>query len=362
VAATPLARLLLALYVLLTGYATLYPLAGWRDPGVSAFAFLLAGWPKYLTAFDLAANVLAYVPFGLFCAAALYPAMRGGLAVLAAAASGAMLSLGLEAAQSFLPTRIPSNLDVLANLAGACVGGVAGARLAPYLLEGGRLASLRAALFEHRVAADAGMTLAGLWLFSQLNPATLLFGSGDLRDLLESPGGPAYAAQFFAATEAIVTAANMTAFGLLVSAMLKKGAPHARTLLVTLLSLALGVKTLGFAILMRAENVFAWLTPGALGGLVAGTVLLVLLARLPRTLRLALAAVLIMTATVLVNLAPPNPYLAETLKVWQQGHFLHFNGLTRLVSAAWPFAALAYLIFLAARRGRGREREPRQRG
>ncbi len=357
-AATPLARLLLALYVLLTAYAALYPLAGWRDPGVSAFSFLFSGWPRYLTAFDLWANLLGYLPFGLLCAAAAYPALRGTGAVLAATLSGAALSLGLEAAQSFLPTRIASNLDVLTNLAGACAGGVLGARLAPYLLEGGRLASLRASLFEHRVAADAGLTLAGLWLFSQLNPATLLFGSGDLRDLLAGPRGPAYAAQFFAATEASVTAANMAACGLLVSAMLKKDAP-ARTLLLTLFALALAVKTLGFAILMRAENVFAWLTPGALGGLAAGTVLLLLLAGLPRTLRLALAAVLVMTATVLVNLAPPNPYLAATLKVWEQGHFLHFNGLTRLVSAAWPFAALAYLIFLAARRGRGTERPPR---
>jgi hypothetical protein len=50
---------------------------------------------------------------------------------------------------------------------------------------------------------------------------------------------------------------------------------------------------------------------------------------------------------VLVNLAPPNPYFTETLKVWSQGHFLNFNGLTRLVSAAWPFAALGYLVYLA---------------
>ena len=71
---------------------------------------------------------------------------------------------------------------------------------------------------------------------------------------------------------------------------------------------------------------------------------------LPRVARLALAAVLIMAATVLVNLAPPNAYLAATLKLWQQGHFLNFNGLTRLVSALWAFVALGYLIFLAARR------------
>jgi hypothetical protein len=70
--------------------------------------------------------------------------------------------------------------------------------------------------------------------------------------------------------------------------------------------------------------------------------------RLPRTVRLALAAVLLMAATVLVNLSPPNPYFAATLKVWEQGHFLNFNGLTHLVSAAWPFAALAYLVYLAS--------------
>ena len=56
------------------------------------------------------------------------------------------------------------------------------------------------------------------------------------------------------------------------------------------------------------------------------------------------AAVLLMAATVLVNLSPPNPYFTNTLRVWHQGHFLNFNGLTRLVSALWPFAALAYLL------------------
>ena len=72
---------------------------------------------------------------------------------------------------------------------------------------------------------------------------------------------------------------------------------------------------------------------------------------------LALAAMLLMAATVLVNLAPPNPYFAATLKVWEQGHFLNFNGLTRLVSALWPFAALGYLMYLAG----SRQREARQK-
>ena len=92
------------------------------------------------------------------------------------------------------------------------------------------------------------------------------------------------------------------------------------------------------------------LTPGALQGLVAGIVILLIALSLPRVARLALAAMLLMAATVLVNLSPPNPYLAATLAVWRQGHFLHFNGLTRLVSSLWPFAAMGLLILLAARR------------
>jgi hypothetical protein len=113
---------------------------------------------------------------------------------------------------------------------------------------------------------------------------------------------------------------------------------------------ALAVKTAAFAILMRAENVLAWLTHGAQIGLAVGIVVALAAIGAPRTTRLMLAAVLLMAATVLVNLSPPNPYLADSLKVWQQGHFLNFNGLTRLVSTLWPFVALGYLIYLASRR------------
>ena len=69
-----------------------------------------------------------------------------------------------------------------------------------------------------------------------------------------------------------------------------------------------------------------------------------------------LVIVLLMGATVLVNLAPPNPYFASTLAVWSQGHFLNFNGLTRLLSVLWPFAAVLYLVLVTARQGEARPR------
>ena len=346
--ASPLPRFFLAVYVLLVVYATLYPLAGWREPAGPAFAFLTAPWPRYVTAFDLAANFIGYVPFGLLCVLAVHTRFASGAAVVLAAAAGAVLSLSLESAQSFLPARIPSNVDLLANVAGAAAGGLAAVIFARWLL-GGPMQRLRAQALTPGIAADLGLALLGLWLFAQLNPATLLFGGGDLRDLFASAIGQRHEAELFVSIEAAITAANLAAVALLASAGARPEAP-VRRLVAGLIGVALVVKTFASATLMRAEHVFAWLTPGAQLGLAVGVVLAMAALWLPRTARLALAAVLLMTATVLVNLAPPNPYFAAMLKVWEQGHFLNFNGLTRLVSAAWPFAALGYLVYLAAAR------------
>ena len=57
----------------------------------------------------------------------------------------------------------------------------------------------------------------------------------------------------------------------------------------------------------------------------------------------------LMAGTVLVNLAPSNPYSVAALAAWRQGHFLNFNGLTRLAASFWPFLALPYLILLGRR-------------
>ena len=349
--ASPLARIAFAVYALLTAYASLYPLQGWHDFGASPFDYLFAAWPRYVSGFDVAVNVLGYVPFGILCVAALYPRMRGRSAFLAALAGAAALSLLLEALQSYLPSRDASNVDFLSNSAGGALGAALGLRALPWVLERGPLKPARDALFLPGGEIDFGLVLIGLWLFMQLNPATLLFGAGSLRDIVVPQEGRARTPDFFVLVEALTSAANLVAVALLLSALTAPGR-SVRALALAMLAAALVVKSAAFALLMRADSLVGWLTPGAQLGLALGLAVAIGALSLPRTMRLALAAVLLMAGTVLVNLAPPNPYFAATLKVWQQGHFLNFNGLTRLVSAAWPYLALAYLIFLAARRPR----------
>jgi len=348
VGALPLARLAFAVYVLLVVYASLYPLEGWHDHGLSPFAYLSSPWPRNVMTLDVALNILGYVPYGFLCVAALYPRMRVLAAFGIALASAALLSLSLEAAQSYLPTRVAANLDVLCNLAGAACGAALGVFTAPVLL-GGPLQRLRSAAFLDGADIDFGLALLALWLFTQLNPATLLFAAGDLREWLAPGMGRARAPQFFAGIEAFIAAANLVSVGLLLSVLAAPGRP-VRTMFLVLVLAAVGVKTAAFAILLHAENVLVWLTPGARYGLAAGILAALAALALPRVARLAAAAVLLMAATVLVNLAPPNPYLSASLKLWQQGHFLNFNAVTRLVSALWAYVALGYLMLLAARR------------
>lgn len=342
--ASSLYRILFVVYALLVAYASLYPFEGWRDPGASAFAFLAGGWPRTLLRFDVVVNVLGYAPFGFLGVAALQPRLRGGAALAAVTVGAFLFSLSLEALQSYLPTRTASNLDLLCNVCGAAFG----AALAPTVLAHTAGLRLRERAFLPGHDIDFGLVLLALWLFVQLNPATLLFGFGDLRPLL--PPGPArvHAPEFFIRTEAVIAAANLVAVALLFSSLTAPGRP-VRAMLVALVVAALAVKAMAFTAMMQSEA-FAWLTPGAQAGLVAGLAFAFGAVALPRTARLVFAAVLVMAATVLVNLAPANPYLSATLKVWQQGTFLNFNGVTRLASTLWPFAALGYLIFLAARR------------
>jgi VanZ family protein len=344
-----LARYLFAAYVVLIAYASLHPLTGWRDLGLSPLAFIAAPWPKYYTGFDIGANVLGYIPLGALAVLALRPLRRGTTAIALATCAGIILSMALEALQAYLPDRIPSNLDVLSNGAGTLIGAIVGNALAPRLLEDAAITQLRDRVVVPGPRADLGLVLVGLWLFTQLNPETLLFGTGDLRSVLGLMPSVLHPAQTFIRIEAAVAMTNLVAAALLAGLILAPDTAR-RGAVLALIVAALAVRTVAFAILFEPADAFEWATPGALTGLAIGTGIALLVLALPRGAAATLAGLLLMAATALVNIAPENPYLAHTLAAWPQGHFLNFNGLTRLVSLAWPFAALVYVMLPAGPR------------
>jgi VanZ family protein len=350
---SPLARYLFVAYAFLVVYASLHPFSGWRDQGLPAFAFLTARISRPYFPFDLAANLIGYVPLGFLAALAAYPVLRGGAAFAFSALCAAALSLALESLQLYLPARTSSSLDWLANSAGGLLGALAAVSLSERLLREHRLHVFRDRFFLPGGRVDLGLVLLGLWLLAQLNPSTLLFGTGDLREWFRPPPGKLYPAELFVRVEAGVAGANALAVGLMASCLIAPAQPKRRVVLF-LVAAGLSVHSFAFGLLVSSQDILTWLTPGALYGVAVALALLMIAVGLPRAVQLALSGLALLAATALVNLAPANPYLTATLSLWQQGQYFNFNGATRVVSAIWPFAAMFYVALLAAERGESR--------
>jgi VanZ family protein len=341
-----LPRYLALVYLALVVYASLHPFSGWRAPGLSPFSFLDASWPRYWTVFDLMINAVAYLPLGFFLTLALRRLPGRWTPALVGLLVGTMLSLILECLQTWLPSRVPSNIDWASNSLGTALGALLALRLRALFFDG--LALIQGRLLAPVSHAELGLVLVGLWLLTQLTPETVLFGAGDLRHLLDITPAVPYAAHSFIALETLIIVCNTMAIGLIARALLSsRSTPYLA--LVGFFALALSIRAFAAAILIGPLQALAWLTPGAGLGLLAGWALLSIALLLPTPVRISLAGLGLMASTVLVNLTPPNPYSAVALATWRQGHFLNFNGLTRLAASFWPFLALPYLTIIARR-------------
>jgi VanZ family protein len=357
--ASPIARAACVIYGLLLLYSGIAPWSGWRDLGIDVWAYLDAPAPRYITTFDLVVNVLAYFPFGALIVLAVYPRMHGAAAAALGTLIGVLLSGSIEAAQTYLPTRVASNIDLLTNSLGALAGAAIAAPLASTLIDRGRLAEWRRRWFER--PATAVLVAVAAWPVAQIYPTPMLFGNGDLRlalePVVEALGGRWWqfdAGHFgpaeFVLAEAFVVASAILAAGLALSSVMRPGAPRYR-LLVALFGAALAVRTLANAVQFAPDRALAWLTPGAVGGLALGLLSLAVASGGRRVwqARFALMAALALIAA--VSVVPENPYHLAQLQEWRQGRLLNFNALAHWLAMLWPPALAVSLLSFAPARG-----------
>lgn len=357
------ARVSLFCYLVLIVYGSWYPFSGWQDRGLSPLVLLFAPFPHYWTLFDLVTNVLAYLPFGVLAVFALYPHVRRLPAGLLASIAGCLLSGAMEAGQTLLANRIPSNLDLLTNSVGTCIGAALGVLLSHAFLEQSRLLELRRRWFTPE--AGRGLIVLALWPVAQIYPQGVLFGHGQLTavlsdwlsDWLATPidiasllrHGMQPTVEQYWLSETLITACGLVGALLPLLFLLRKQAPRG-ALVLLLVTAAIVVKALASALQFEPENAFSWLTPGAFGGLLIGSLMLIGLASARPLAQRRLAVASLVTGLVIVNLAPSNPYFVVTLQTWVQGKFLNFNGAAQFLSLLWPFLMLWFLLHPTHRR------------
>jgi VanZ family protein len=351
-----LAWILAVAYLLVIVYASLQPFQGWRWPPEEILHFLFAAWPRYTTLQDVVVNFAAYVPLGLLLSIVLGARQGPARGAVTATLAAAIVSLAMEAAQMFLPARIASNVDLIANGLGALVGAMAAPLLAPTRVLGGRIHAARRRLFLEGMPADAGLVIVGLWLITQFHPTAQLFGAGAIRATLDLPPYSTHTPWLALSGEAAVVLLSLLGVGLMLSALTREGE---RRMLVTgtVIGTALGFKIFNAVVLGQASTPFNWLTPGVLLGLGMGWLLLWGAVRLPRSAQFAASAVCIVAATVAINLAPDNPYHSVSPRLLPRGasHFLNFSGIVRALSELWPLLAISFLAYALSARKRDGE-------
>ncbi|MDP2258069.1 MAG: VanZ family protein [Polaromonas sp.] len=339
----------------LIAYASLYPFADWRDQDISPLRFLTAPLPQYWTGFDVGANLLGYAPLGFLLALSALRSQRGFWAVTLATLAAGLLSLALETLQSYLPSRVPSNVDLALNT----LGGWLGACCAWAFERSGvinRWSRFRARWFSHD--ARGALVLLLLWPPALLFPASVPMGLGQVFERLESALADALADTPFLdwmpvrdlELQPLVPVAELfcVALGALIPCLLGYGvirtARQRAVFGVAMMVSGIAASALSAALSYGPQHAWAWLDAPVQAGLGLAGLLALLLLPVPRRAAAALTLLALAIHLGLLNQAPADPYFAQTLQAWEQGRFIRFHGLVQWLGWLWPYATLLYIL------------------
>jgi VanZ family protein len=373
-----LIRLLWLAVTAAIAYLSLYPLTGWRLRQPSVFAFLSQGFPRYYSQADLVSNVAAYVIFGLLFALGWSSRRHPWLPALLAASAGILLSLGLEAMQSYLPTRVPSMLDFSANAAGAALGGVIGAVVGHYRIRQ-RAGPTPASRQWYEQGPAIGWALIVIWVISQLPTQRLLFSTGNLQAWLPQtlprlvgllPESLRHLDELLPESlrsvhETAVVATMMCVLGVLVMDLVRS-AGWRMLWIGGLMGAAVGLRVLSSPTFQSTQRLLVWLTSGAQAGLVIGAIVLYLIGAFHRATRLRIGVALVILGLVLVNVSPADPFF-QTMQSAAPGVLSpsmtpSLRSLISTIGACWPLMTMIYLtVRLAATSGGTATRAGRKR-
>ncbi len=334
-AASGLALPLALFYCGLVAYASLYPFVGWQSQGVMPWAFVLAPLPRYWSGFDVAINVLGYMPLGFLLAVAWRGASRSHPAWFTVL-SAFLLSFAMEGLQTYLSPRVASNVDWALNTIGGALGG-----MLAWMADGlGFLQSwsrFRGRSFS--VGSGFALGLLILWPLALLYPTPVPLGLGSgLGQWLELD-----TQELSGRAESAVISLGLVV-PILISYAVTPKLLHRVMALFLLVIVALGVTTLSNGLSFGPEHATVWLHEQTLWGLWVGVAASALLLPTARRLCWVLAFLLLVPELLLLGIMAPDPYFIQTLSIWERGQFIRFYGATQWLGRLWPYAALILII------------------
>ncbi len=336
-------------YLFILAYASLNPFFGWRWPE----AFTLFSLPKYVVAFDVLINIAAYAPLGAMLASVLRRRAQSGASKFVvsaqiwcvAVATCAGISLCLEIMQAFLPGRVSSVFDLLANTFGAGLGA------ALVLAAPGRLLIAASQQWRQRHFSAGeltgwGLILLALWIIAQLNPAIPFFEAGHIANPVAAGSANPYD-PLVLLPQAVGIMLNVCGFVLFVALLLQ---PNRAVMLNILLLLAISValKVAMAAMMLKEPQIIDWMAPARVIGLTSGLILSACFMRLGFRWRAFWATLFVFAGGLMAKITSIYGAFDETLRMfyWPHGQLVNFASLTRWINEIWPLLAVIFLASL----------------
>lgn len=352
-----------SLYACVVIHLSLFPYTDWRHIGIGPFEFLFGPWipvhQKVLWV-DVFINIGGYIPLGFLMLLGLNRQPRTFDKILVVLLCG-LISLALESLQTFLPSRVPSKMDLVTNT----IGGTLGMMIGIYATAQHRIAPLLNRRLEHWLIQRAwiGMGLLSLWFISLLPPQNPTFSTGLwLGNLFEIPGPLQQTTPFGIPLEVLLhietIAPTFINYCFLMCAWMiglaqtHAGSPRTR-LLIVLIVLTLFIRLLDYLVLapVSAWSYLGqrWFEANSLGLAIAFVVALAISMMQVLPHHMARIGLLHLLGGWLITLLLPGVHDPE-LGDPGSGVLAIFRSLQeagRWVSELWPILAVTVLTFLS---------------
>ncbi|MEQ1838375.1 MAG: VanZ family protein [Candidatus Nitrotoga sp.] len=331
-------------YALFILYGSLSPFTGWQDQGLNFLEVMSVPLHLQYTWFDFTINLLAYLPLGLLLGLSFHTRLVATWCVLLTLLCAMGFSATMEYAQMYLPSRISSNLDFVANSLGALTGILLVVIMTTRTALIARLQVHRTHFFIAGNATNFGLALVALWMFAQINPLLPLLGHVFPRDVAHLPLATTAPAPF-QWLDSIAVLINLLMLGLLLLSLLNQQRHLLATLMLVLCAVVFA-KFITAAILLKSWALFLWINSEALLGICAGVFFLMLMSKhWQRKFILWGAASAALDYALLTNWILDNsmPFAIRRLYQLQYGHLFNYNQLSQAVTYIFPVLLLIYL-------------------
>ncbi len=335
-----LARLTLILYLCLVGYASLTPFNFAYGTHLVPWLWINAPIPKYIPIFDVLSNIIGYLPFGFLMIFSLFPRLIKWHAFIVCLLLGVLFSGSLESLQTYLPTRIPSNIDWYSNIIGVLVGALFALPLSPQWLSGNKAERIRESIFGNHQGFFLLMLLCPL---AQIYPQNAWLGMGDL-GLLITRVSPYWTFPLNnASQEILITTIATFSIGTIFLFGMKKSASPLK-IIGTLIICMLVVKFFVTQFQFGQTGASSWWSSSVIIGVLIGYTLAYIAQFFSKKAIWLMSVMNLIMLIIMVNVLPYNPYFFDLLEQLPQGKMTHLNGLFDWISVIWPFLALLILI------------------